>query len=315
MTRSDPKLSPRAAERKKTLKTVLRMRMLYLFLLIPIAFLIVFDYAPMYGVIIAFKKFRYADGIWGSDWNNFAHFKLLFRDILFQRAFFNTLKISFTRILITFPAPIIFALLLNELRSLRFKRVVQTISYLPHFMSWVIVAGFVYQMLSPEIGVLNVILSFFNIDPVFFMGKKSFFLPVLMTSLLWKGIGWSSIIYLASMSSVNPELYESADLDGANRFHKALYITLPCIAPMVTIQLILTLGSIMKGGFDPIFNLYNGLTMEVADVIETFAFRAGILGAKYDYAAAVGLFQNVIGFAMVLLVNAVVKRISEYAIW
>lgn len=269
----------------------------------------------MYGVIIAFKDFRYGDGIMGSPFNNFEHFKFLFRDILFQRAFFNTLRISFTRILITFPAPIVFALMLNELRSLKFKRFVQTVSYLPHFMSWVIVSGFVYLLLSPEVGVVNAIRSFFGAEPIFFMGKKPYFITILMSSLLWKGIGWSSIIYLAAMASINLELYESAELDGANRFHKAWHITLPGIAPIVTIQFILTLGNIMKGGFDPIFNLYNGLTMEVADVIETFSFRAGIVGAKYDYAAAIGLFQNVIGLALVLSVNWVVKRISEYAIW
>ena len=291
------------------------MKSLYLLIAIPLAFIAVFNYAPMYGVIVAFKDFRYADGILGSDWNNFEHFYDLFHDVLFLRAFWNTIKISLCRIFICFPIPIIFALLLNELKSTKFKRTVQTISYLPHFMSWVIIAGFVYQMLSPEIGAVNSLLGAFGLEPIYFMSKKGMFLPILVIALLWQSIGWSSIIYLASMSSVDPELYESADLDGANRFQKAISITLPSIAPMVTIQFILSMSSIMKGGFDPVYNLSNGMILEVADTIETFSFRAGILGARYDYAAAIGLFQNVIGLMMVLITNQIAKSVNEYGIW
>lgn len=296
-------------------KKMRQMRLLYLFLLVPVIFVLVFYYAPMYGVLISFKDYRISDGIMGSPWNDFKHFKMLFKDILFQRAFWNTLKISFFRILICFPAPILFAVLLNEIRTPKVKRFVQTVSYLPHFMSWVIISGFVYQMLSPQVGILNIVLQRLGIDPVFFMSKPQMFVPILLISMLWQNVGWASIIYLASMLSVSPELYEAADLDGANRFQKAWNITIPAILPIITIQLILEIGNVMKGNFDPIFNLYNGMTMQTADVIDTFVFRQGIMGAKYDYAAAVGLFQNVIGFSLVLFVNKIVKKYNDYGIF
>ncbi len=292
-----------------------KKRALYAFLVLPILGLIFFYYAPMGGVVIAFKDFRIADGIWNSPWNNFSHFKLLFHDVLFQRAFWNTLKISILRILICFPAPIIFAILLNEIRSRKCQRVVQTVSYVPHFMSWVIVAGFVYQMLSPQVGVVNAVLTKLGFEPIHFLSRADMFVPILLVAMIWQSIGWSAIIYLASMSSISPELYEAADLDGANRFQKALNITVPALIPVITIQLILTIGNIMKGNFDPIFNLYNGMTMQTADVIDTFVFRQGIMGARYDYAAAVGLFQNVIGFSVVLITNKVIKHFNEYGIF
>lgn len=296
-------------------KKAWKMRTLYLFLVLPMIGLAVFYYAPMYGVVIAFKDFRIGDGIWNSPWNNFEHFKMLFNDVLFRRAFWNTLKISLLRILICFPAPIIFAILLNEIKSRKGQRVVQTISYLPHFMSWVIVAGFVYQMLSPQVGVVNAVLTKLGFEPIHFLSRADMFVPILLISMIWQSVGWSAIIYLASMLSVSPELYEAADLDGANRFQKAWNITIPAIIPIIMIQLILTIGNVMKGNFDPIYNLYNGMTMQTADVIDTFVFRQGIMGARYDYAAAVGLFQNVIGFSLVIISNKVIKHFNEYGIF
>ena len=303
-------------KKKKTLLAkIYRMRALYLLLLIPALQLIVFHYAPFYGLIIAFKKFKYADGIMGSSWVGLWHFDLLFNDVLFKRVFINTIRISLSRIFLTFPLPIIFALLLNEIRNTAFKKTVQTISYLPHFMSWVIIGNFAQQLLSPEYGALNALLGVFGKNPIYFLGTKSMFLPILLIAQTWQGLGWGSIIYLAAMSSVDPALYESAELDGANRVHKAIYITLPSIAPIIVIQFILRFSSVMSGGFDPIFNLYNGLTMEVADVIDTYSYRAGLIDAKYDYATAIGLFQNVIGLGMVILVNKISQRVSDYGIW
>lgn len=292
-----------------------KMRVLYLLLFLPFLHLFIFHYLPMYGVVIAFKNFRYSDGILGSSWNNFAHFKYLFKDIFFKRVFWNTLKISSLRICIGFPLPILFALLLNEITNVKFKRISQTISYLPHFMSWVVVAGFVYQILSPEIGIINYFIKLFGGESVYFMIKKSYFIPILLTASVWQSIGWSSIIYLASISSIDPSLYESAELDGAGRLQKAVHITLPSIAPTVTVLFILSLGGILRAGFDPIFNLYNNLVMEVADVIDTYTFREGLLNARYDYASAVGLFQNIVGLSLIIITNKIVKKINDYGIW
>lgn len=292
-----------------------QMKVLYLLLLIPVVHVFVFMYLPMYGIVIAFKDYNYADGILGSPWNNLAHFKFIFNDIFFRRVFFNTLKISTLRILIGFPAPIIFALLLNEIGNMKFKRVAQTISYLPHFMSWIVVAGFVYQILSPEIGIINYVITFFGGEPIYFMIKKGYFIPILLISSIWQSVGWSSIIYLAAITGIDPSLYESAELDGAGRFRKALNITLPSIAPTVTVLFILGLGGILKAGFDPIFNLYNDMVKEVGDVIDTYTFREGLYNARYGYASAVGLFQNLIGLMLIIVTNKIVKRISDYGIW
>ena len=303
-------------EKRQKWKKVRQMKVLYLFLAFPAIFLIVFEYAPMYGIVIAFKNFRFSDGIMGSVWNDFAHFKLLMRDVLFKRAFINTIRISLARIAVTFPAPILFALLLNELKGGRFKKAVQTISYLPHFLSWVIIAGFVRQILSPEYGIVNLIITRLGGEAKYFLGEKEAFLRILLISSLWAGIGWGSIIYLAAISGVDQELYEASALDGATRLHQALYVTLPSIAPVIAIQFILSFRNVMKGGFDAIFNLYNGLTMETADIIETYTYRVGLAGGRYDYSTAIGLFQNLIGLAMVLVVNRIIKRLSsDYAIW
>lgn len=298
-----------------TWKKVKQMKLLYLLLLLPVVHLFIFHYLPMYGVTIAFKKFRVADGILGSDWNNFAHFKRLFTDMFFTRVFKNTLRISIIKILFGFPAPILFALLMNEIGNKKFKKISQTISYLPHFLSWVIVAGFVYQLLSPEVGAVNYLLTQLGYEPIFFMTKKNLFIPILIFFDLWKGVGWGSIIYLAAISNVDPSLYESAEIDGANRFRRAIHITIPSIIPTITILFILALGGIIRAGFDDIFNLYNPMVMDVADVLETYTFRVGLYEAKYDYAAAVGLFQNVIAITLILITNSIVKKYNEYALW
>lgn len=302
--------------KQRQIRKIKQMKVLYLFLLIPAVFLVIFEYAPMYGIVIAFKNFRFSDGIMKSSWNDFGHFKLLMKDVLFKRAFCNTIRISLARIAVTFPAPILFALLLNELKGRRFKKAVQTISYLPHFLSWVIIAGFVRQILSPEYGIVNLVITKLGGEAQYFLGDKSAFLPILLISSLWAGIGWGSIIYLAAISGVNQELYEAAALDGAGRLQQAMYVTLPSIASVIAIQFILSFRNVMKGGFDAIFNLYNGLTMETADIIETYTYRVGLAGGRYDYSTAIGLFQNLIGLGMVLMVNRIIKKISsDYAIW
>ena len=249
-------------------------------------------------------------GILGSEWVGLEHFEKMFSDATFYRVLGNTLRLSVLNMLTIFPLTILFALMMNEVTHQRFKRITQTITYLPHFLSWVVIGGFVYQILSPSHGIVNALLVRFGIleTPVYFMIQKDMFTPVYLISTAWKELGWGIIIYLASIAAIDPSLYESAVIDGAGRLQKILHITLPCIMPTISTLLILRLGSLVNVGFDPIFNLYNEGTYEVADVISTYVYRRGLLDAKYDYTTAVGLFQNVIGFILVILGNCIAKR-------
>ncbi|WP_318615855.1 ABC transporter permease [Sporosarcina sp. YIM B06819] len=302
-------------KRKSTWVQIKRMKLLYFMLLFPVIMMFIFNYLPMYGVIIAFKDFSPGLGIWGSPWNDFAHFERMFSDFLFIRALKNTIVISFLKIFIAFPAPIIFAILLNEIRSPKFLKVTQSISYLPHFMSWVILSAMIIEIFSPQRGIVNFIITVFGGDPVNFLASKVFFIPILLITDVWKEIGYGAIIYLAAIASIDTEMYEAADMDGASRFRKMIHITLPSIMPMVIILFILRLGGILNAGFDQILNLYNPLVYEVADIIDTYVYRSGLEQFQFDYATAVGLFKNVIGIIFILGANAIIRRRSEHGIW
>ncbi|WP_274363147.1 ABC transporter permease [Paenibacillus thermotolerans] len=302
-------------QKKSTWQQVKKMKLLYVMLLFPAVMLFIFNYLPMYGILIAFKNFSPGLGIWGSPWNHFEHFSRLFSDFLFLRALKNTLVISILKIVIAFPAPIVFALLLNEIRSQKFLKVTQSISYLPHFMSWVILSAMVIEVFSPQRGIINFIITSFGGDPINFLSSKIFFIPVVILTDIWKEIGYGAIIYLAAISSVDPSLYEAADMDGASRFRKMVHITLPSIMPMVIIMFILRLGGILNAGFDQILNLYNPLVYEVADIIDTYVYRSGLEQFQFDYATAVGLFKNIIGVIFILGANAIIRRKSEHGIW
>lgn len=304
-------------ERKVNAKWVQmkKMKTLYFMLLIPMAMLFLFNYIPMYGILIAFKNFSPGLGIWDSPWNNFDHFKRLFSDFLFLRALQNTVVISLLKIIIVFPAPIIFAILLNEIKNEKFKKVTQSISYLPHFMSWVILSAMVIEVFSPQRGIINFFITLVGGDPINFMSDKTSFIPILILTDMWKEIGWGAIIYLASIASIDPGLYEAAEIDGAGRFHKMIHVTLPSIMPMVIIMFILRLGSVLNAGFDQILNLYNPLVYEVADIIDTYVYRSGLEQFQFDYATAVGLFKNVVGIVLILSANAIIRRKSEHGIW
>ncbi|WP_127583022.1 ABC transporter permease [Paenibacillus koleovorans] len=309
--RAIQKAEARGALRRK----LVRMRALYLMLLLPVIHLAVFHYAPMYGVLIAFKEYRPGLGIWASPWNNFEHFRTMLHDFVFLRALRNTFLISVLRLVFGFTMPILFALFLNELRVHYFKRTIQSISYLPHFLSWVIVASMVVEIVSPQRGVVNHVITLFGGDPINFLSSKLFFIPLLLITDVWKEIGWASIIYLASIASISPELYEAAESDGANRYHKMIYITLPSLVPVITILFLLRLGHILSGGFDQILNLYNPLVYEVADIIDTYVYRVGLLEVRFDYSAAVGLFKNVVGVILLVVVNQIVRKHSDYGVW
>ncbi|MBO9598151.1 MAG: sugar ABC transporter permease, partial [Cohnella sp.] len=267
----------------------------YLMLLPAFVCFILFEYAPMYGVLMAFKNYRFVDGILGSPWVGFEYFEQFFNDIFFWRIIRNTLIISGLHILFGFPAPIVLALLLNEVFHSKFKKIAQSLSYLPHFMSWVILAAIMVELLSPSRGAINYIITSFGGNPIHFLAEPNMFIGVLVVSHVWQGIGWGSIVYLAAIAGINQDQYESATIDGANRFQQMLYITIPSLVPIMTILFILSMGKIMNAGFDQIFNLYNPAVYSVADIIDTYVYRIGLLEAKYGFATAVGLFKNMIG--------------------
>jgi putative aldouronate transport system permease protein len=305
-------LSKRAPKWKTTWKEYKKNKYLF-FMLIPIlVWYGIFHYGPMYGVQLAFKDFSPIKGIWGSDWVGMEHFKYLFyQSPDFARIFRNTLLISLYNIVFGFPAPIILALMLNELRYKLFKRLAQSISYIPHFFSWVVLSGIIIVMLSPSEGPMNYIIKLFGGEPIYFLADTEYFRPTLVVTSIWKEIGWGTIIYLAALSGIDPTLYEAATIDGANRWKRIWHITIPSILPVVSIMFILSLGGILNAGFDQIFNLYSPAVYEVADVIDTYVYRAGILQSQFGLTTAVGLFKNVIGIMLVLGTNFVMKRMGQ----
>lgn len=280
-----------------------------------IIYYFVFAYGPMYGIQIAFKNYIFRKGITGSPWVGLEHFQYMWGLESFWEVFRNTLIISVYKFAWGFPAPIILAILLNELRNQKFKKVVQTISYLPHFVSWVVLAGVFVQFLSPSSGPINIILKSFGLKPIFFLGDVKWFRSVLVGTSVWKGIGWGTIIYLAALSGIDPNIYEAADIDGASRFQKIMKITLPSLAPVVTIMLIFSIKGLVADDFDQIFNLYNEGVYSVGDVISTYTFRMGLEQMMYSFSTAVGLFKNLIAFALIWVANTIAKRINDYGIW
>lgn len=301
-------------DRKKELKKYMPF---YLFLLPSIVLVVLFCYMPMEGLLIAFKDYKMARGIGGSEWVGLQHFKDLFTDPNFYRVLGNTLKISILTLLTTFPVTIVFTLLVNELTSQKVKGVVQTITYMPHFLSWVVVGTFVYQLLSPTGGVINALLIQLGVldKPLYFMAQKDMFVPIYLISNLWKTTGYSIVIYLATISSIDTTMYDAASIDGANRFQRILYITLPAMFPTMCTMLILSIGSLVSVGFDPIFNLYNDATYQTADVISTYVYRKGMVESRYDFSTAIGLFQNVVSLALVVIANWFARKANpEYKI-
>ncbi|MCM8900814.1 ABC transporter permease subunit [Caldicoprobacter algeriensis] len=285
-------------------------------MLIPgIAFFIIFHYIPMYGAVIAFKEYNIMQGILGSPWIGFKYFKHAFESPFFGEILWNTFIISVYKLIWGFPAPIILALLLNEVKNMKFRRTIQTVSYLPHFISWVVIGGMFTDLLSPQTGIVNNIIKMFGGQPIYFMASKEWFRTVLVVSSIWKEVGWNSIIYLAALSSIDPQLYEASQIDGANRWQQTWYITLPGIMSTIAILLILRLGNILNAGFEQVFIMYNPSVYEVADIIDTWVYRVGLQGMRYSLATAVGLFKSVVGFILVITSNWLAKRMGESGIW
>ena len=282
-----------------------------------VIYFFIFKYIPMGGIVIAFKDFIVTKGIFGSDWVGLENFNKAFRLATFRRSIGNTLTISGLKLLFGFPAPIILALMLNEVTHLRFKKTVQTISYLPHFLSWVVLAGMFQQLLSPNNGPVNAVLrDVFGVkESIYFLGSNDYFRGTLVVTDLWKNVGWSSILYLATIAGIDPTLYEAATVDGATRWQCTRYITIPSLVSTIVIMLILSVGSIMDAGFDQVFNLYNSAVYKTGDIIDTYVYRYGLGEMKYSFATAVGLFKNVIAFILVVGTNLITRRISGEGIW
>ena len=297
------------------LKNLRRDRWLYIFLIIPIAYYIVFKYVPMYGAVIAFKDYKIGLGIFGSRWVGLEQFSRLVKSPDFYRIIKNTLLLNIYALIFGFPVPIILAILLNEVRSKLYKRINQSILYLPHFISWVVLAGIFIQILSPSTGIINMILRFFGIKPIYFLASNFWWPIMFVISGIWQGAGWGSIIYLAAVSGIDPELFEAARIDGANKFRQIWHITLPGIKATIAIMLILRMGSMMDIGFEHIFNLQNAAVYDVSDVISTFVFRTGIRGGQYSYTTAIGLFQSVISLVLVFSANKVTRMLGENSLW
>lgn len=301
--------------KRKLWDLVWEYRHIYLFLLPAVIWFLIFAYYPMYGVILAFKDFKYNLGILGSPWVGFRYFKAFLSDSSFFEVIRNTLSISVLKLVCGFPAPIILALMLNEVIHNKFKRVIQTVSYLPHFVSWVVVATLLQKILSPNAGIINDIRASLGKESIFYMGDPNLFYPLIVLSDIWKGVGWGSIIYLAALTNIDPTLYEAAEIDGAGRWSKIFRITLPSIAPTIGILLIMSLSGILNAGFDQIYLLQTPSTLRVSEVLDTYVLKRGIQQGEFAYATAIGLFKSFISMIIIITVNNISRRLTEISLW
>jgi putative aldouronate transport system permease protein len=288
---------------------------LYYMIFPVILYYLIFHYVPMYGAIIAFKDYRIAEGFLHSPWVGFDHFTSFFQSYYFWRLIRNTLLLNVYMLLISFPAPIIFALLINEIVGKRFKRIVQTITYLPHFISMIVVCGMITQFLARE-GFITDFLVWLGMERQVLLAHPQYFRSIYIISDIWQGVGWGSIVYLAAITGINPDLYEASRIDGANRWKQTLHITLPGILPIIVILFILKIGHMLDVGFEKIILLYNPNTYETADMISTFVYRKGLEGSfEFSYATAVGLFQAAVNFILLIMANRISKKVSENSLW
>ncbi|MGI2297530.1 ABC transporter permease [Paenibacillus sp. GXUN7292] len=303
-------------ELKNLLKRKVRRNLdLYLLIFPVLVYFIIFEYYPMYGVQIAFKDFIATKGIGGSPWVGWKHFVRFYESYYFWRLIKNTLGIGLYELVVGFPVPILIALMINEVRSRLFKRVVQTVTYAPHFLSTVVIVGMLFLFLSPQSGLVNQLLQWFGFEPIKFMTSPGWFKSVYVISGVWQQMGWSSIIYLAALSGVDPQLHDAAKVDGAGRLRRVWSINLPVIAPTIIILLILNVGRILSVGFEKVFLMQNSLNAEASAVIATHVYQAGIIGAQYSYSAAVGLFNAVINFLMLIVVNSIARKVNDTSLW
>lgn len=289
---------------------------LYAMMVLPILYFIIFKYIPMFGNVLAFRRYRPGMGPFGVSWVGFRYFENFIKDNAFWRAFRNTLVISLGNLIINFPIPILFAILLNEVRHAKFKKVVQTISYMPRFISTVVVIAILKELLSPSSGLLNIILSkTFGIDPIYFMNEPQFFRWIYIFTDTWQFTGWTAIIYLAAITGINLDLYEAAQLDGASRLQQIKHITLPSILPTIMVMLILNVGRMLSLGFEKVLLMYTPSNSAVSDIIDTLVYRTGLANQNYSYATAIGLFSGIIGVILVSSSNFISKKFTGDGIY
>jgi len=298
---------------KNTWTILKKEKLLYLMAVPGVLFFIVFHYVPMYGILIAFKKYNLYQGFAGSDWIGFDNFSKLFEMSGFRRALKNTIMISFYQLVFAFPAPIILAIMLNELRHMLYKKFVQTVIYLPHFVSWVVIAGIFYAFFSPSTGVIKSIALWFGYEGavINLMSSKEYFRSLLVLSNIWKEAGFGTILYLATVASIDQQLYEAAKVDGARKWRQIWHITLPGLRTTIVILLIFRVGHILNAGLDQVYALYNPQVYEVSEILDTFIYKLAFEEAKYDLSTATGVFKSVIGLVLVLITNYIAKKIDR----
>lgn len=305
--------STRVKEMKKSLK---RDWLLYLFLLPVLVYVVLFCYWPMYGLQISFQRFTFAQGFSGSEWVGLYWFKKFINGPKFWTILKNTLVLSFYSLFASFPLPIILALVLNNVKSLKFKKFAQTVTYMPHFISTVVIVGMMSLFFSPTSGVVNTILSWLGgSGNTYFMGRSEYFPHMYVWSGVWQSMGWNSIIYLAALAGVDPQLHEAARIDGANKLQRVLHIDIPSILPTIVILLIMRCGSLIGVGHEKVYLMQNDLNMDVAEVISTYVYKMGLLSKQYSFSTAVGLMNNVVNFLLLIVVNKISAKVSETSLW
>ncbi len=299
----------------KTLKAMSKNYSLYLLILPVLAYYLIFCYLPMYGITLAFKEYDPIKGIFGDHWVGLTYFKRFFDAYQFKQILSNTFLTSFFSLLFGFPIAVFLALMLNEVKNKYFKKYVQTITYAPHFISTVVFVGMLVAFLNPRTGIINNLLGLLNIDSIHFMQEPNMFIPIYVISGIWQEAGWGSIIFIAALSSVDPELYEAGYVDGMNKLQKIINIDLPCIKPTIIIMLILSMGSILNVGFEKVFLMQNSMNISSSQVISTYVYNIGLLSNQFSYGTAIGVFNSLINFALLVIVNLIVKKVGEASLW
>jgi putative aldouronate transport system permease protein len=301
--------------RRGLVARVTRSWQLYAFLLPTLLYFGIFHYGPLYGAQIAFRDYVGALGIWGSTWVGLENFARFFKSPMFVNLLSNTFILSLLMLVFSFPMPVIFALLLNQLGNQRYKRMVQTVSYAPHFISTVVFVGMIFLFTSPSTGIINILAAKLGGPRIYFMGSQAWFRPVYVLSDIWQETGWGAIIYLAALSGINPELYEAATIDGATKFQRIRHIDIPAIIPTVTILLVLRSGAIMSLGFEKAFLMQTALNLDHSEIISTYVYKVGLLGAQFSFGSAVGLFNSVANMTLLIVVNRVARALGETSLW
>ncbi|MCR8633552.1 MULTISPECIES: ABC transporter permease [Paenibacillus] len=308
-------VSYKSITKKSFLSFMWKYRALYLISLPGIIYFIIFKYVPLFGSIIAFQDYNIFQGVFGSKWVGLEHFQRMFAHYDFINILNNTLLLGLYDLVLGFPAPIVLALLLNELRLVLYKRVLQTVVYMPHFLSWVIVSGIAIGILSPSTGIVNHFISWLGYDPVYFLGEESYIRSVLIGSGIWRDSGYGTIIYLAALAGINPDLYEAAEVDGASRWRQTISITLPSLMPTIMILFLLHIGKFLDLGFERVYVFLNPLNINNGEILDTYVYKAGLLGQQYSYTTAVGLFKSIVGLLLIVIGNMLSKKTTGESLY